>query len=163
MQDSVTGLLNSQGFTAKGIAAIENAALQDKKMALHIIHICNLKDIVMEEGLPVGEAVLKGITGRLYGMLRPSKVLARLEGENIGVLQREVESRGHVLYVARRILESLIEPFEVMGHNIAVQANIGTAFFPDHGEDWQTLYHDALLALESARSQQAGVHRVYQE
>lgn len=160
-RDELTGLPNSAVFFEE-CSKILAAHNEGQQTAMHIIEIGNLKDVVMDYGLHVGEAMLKQITNRLYGIFRSDKVFARLEGEKLGLIQQDIEHEGHVLYLARRILESMAEPIDALNHSVQFDMNIGVSLCPVHGEDSETLYHNACLALEEAIAEGAGSCKIYE-
>ncbi len=156
----MTGLPDKDFF----FGCCRDAVLDENSLtAIHLLYIGNLKDVIMEHGLHVGEGVLKNVSNRLYGVLSSNRTFARLEGETFGVLQQDVEHVGHVLYVSRRIFETLKDPVDIMGHQINVEMNIGVAFYPDHGKTWEDVHHNAALALEKARQEGIEQFVVYEE
>src|SRR6185295_13195700 len=57
---------------------------------------------------------------------------------------------------ARRILNTLEQPFVVEGQVLEVGASIGIALFPEHGADARTLLRRADVAMYSAKQKQSG-------
>ncbi len=149
--DSLTGLPNAEFFLESGYKELQRQSGTENIFAVHLLYIDNMKDIIMDHGLHVGESALKGIANRLYGVLDSNRVFARLEGERFGILQQDVEHVGHATYVARRIMETLKAPVEAIDFDVALQVSIGIALYPAHAKDWDGLYANALLALEQAR------------
>lgn len=162
-QDGLTGLLDKDGFFERGQNAVQNISEQSAMLAVHLLYIRNLKDVIMEQGLHVGEGLLKSVANRLYGVLNSDRVFARIEGETFGLLQQDVDHDGHVLYVARRVLETLKDPVDVLGQKMDVEMSMGIAFYPEHGRDWEGIYHNAALALEKARHKEACQFVVFEE
>lgn len=160
--DALTGLPNDGDFIRKSRDALTRAAQEKTPLALHIIHIANLKEIVINHGLPVAETILKTVSGRLYGVFQSGKIFARLGSDSFGLLQKDVEHRGHVLYVARRILENLDTPVHVLGQEFTSRIHIGIALCPDHGTQWEELYDSARLALQSTEGIPANTYKIYE-
>ena len=67
------------------------------------------------------------------------------------ILEGEV-SRDSVAIVARKIIDSLSEPFELNKKKISISASIGISFFPKEGEDGSTLMKRADQAMYQAKA-----------
>ncbi|MCB9991140.1 MAG: GGDEF domain-containing response regulator [Rhodospirillales bacterium] len=148
-RDGLTGLLDRDSFIDTCCNTIRTMNDGDR-LAFYVIHIRNMKDIIMEHSLHVGEAVLKAVAARLYGAFQSGKVFSRLEGDNFGLLQSDLTHDGHALYTARRIGENLSEPIDVSGTPVLAEVRIGIAFCPDHGLRCDTLYERASAAVKKA-------------
>lgn len=159
-RDELTGLSNRNAFAGFCMEALAKAGTGER-MALHIIHIRTLKELVINDGLHVAEAVLKSAASRLYGLFQSGRIFARLESDNLGLFQMDVSHDGHALYIARRVFEILSTPIEAMGQTVTLETCIGISLFPDHGSDFDTLYHFAALALEQAERKGANSSCIY--
>jgi len=160
LRDGLTGLPCRDSFIEK-CEEIFRFSDNSNQAALHVIHQKNLKEIVMTHGLHIGEGVLKVVARRLYGIFNADKVFARLEGDNFGLLQREISHNGYALYTARRVFENLGAPLDVAGHSINIIVNIGISLFPDHGRDWNTLSHKAVQAMQEAGQKPGNNYLIY--
>ncbi len=146
MRDELTSLPDRAAFFKSGRNMLRFSD-SSNRVALHIIQVANLKAVIMEHGLHVGEAVLKSAGQRLYGAFQQDKVLARLDGDMFGLLYQGVMHDGYVIYTARRILEHLNDPVVLNGQEILIEVRAGIAFSPDHGTEWDAVYEHALNAL----------------
>jgi len=63
---------------------------------------------------------------------------------------------GDVAAVARRILDSLQQPFAIDRHLLEVAASIGMAVYPTHGTDARTLLRRADVAMYAAKETNVG-------
>jgi predicted signal transduction protein with EAL and GGDEF domain len=76
------------------------------------------------------------------------------------VLLPHVVSRAAAMLVAERVLDALHRPFYVDGIELAVEASIGIACFPEHGEDQGSLLKHADVAMYVAKEAR-GTFAVY--
>jgi predicted signal transduction protein with EAL and GGDEF domain len=72
--------------------------------------------------------------------------VARLGGDEFAVLLPNVGYEGAIL-TAQKALQSLQAPYTLDGINVDIQASIGIALFPEHGEDADTLMRHADVAM----------------
>ena len=63
--------------------------------------------------------------------------------------------------LARRILQNIRRPHEVLGHCLHTEASIGVALAPHHGQTPEQLFACADMALYRAKSMGRGVHAIY--
>ncbi|MEO1201385.1 MAG: EAL domain-containing protein [Pseudomonadota bacterium] len=75
---------------------------------------------------------------------------ARTDYSQFGVLLADIDSGMAAEEVAERLIETFKEPIEIYGRNIRVGAHAGIALFPQDGRDADTLYGNALAAMEDA-------------
>ena len=101
-----------------------------------------------------GRPLLQEVSSRLRAALRDSDTVARLGGDEFGVLLPSVSHPEDAAAVAQQLLAHLREPFVLDGMRLEIDASIGIALYPTHGEDNETLQQRADIAMYSAK--QAG-------
>jgi predicted signal transduction protein with EAL and GGDEF domain len=91
--------------------------------------------------------------------------VARLGGDEFAVVLTAPADANEVAATARRILNTLQQPFVVEGQVLEVGGSIGIALYPDHGGDARTLMRRADVAMYTAKQDNAGYtfHRQEQE
>ena len=93
----------------------------------------------------------------MSGTLRDGDTVARLEGDEFGVLPAGESDIESAAATAWKLREAFAHPFHVAGHVIATQASIGIAFFPQHGRAATDLLRRADVALRQAKSTGSGL------
>ena len=88
--------------------------------------------------------------------MRDVDTVARLGGDEFGVLLPHVDSAADAMLVAQNILMHLREPFVLEGMRLEIDASIGLAMYPLHGEDNETLQQRADIAMYSAKQSGRG-------
>lgn len=85
-------------------------------------------------GRCVGDQVLHEVGARLSQELRESDTLARLDGDEFGIILPETDLLGAVKAAAglSRVLE---QAMDVSGRRFHLGASVGVALYPDHAED----------------------------
>jgi diguanylate cyclase (GGDEF)-like protein len=120
--------------------------------ALHWIDLDRFKEVNDTLGHPVGDALLKSVAKRLRKSLRGPDLVARLGGDEFAVLQAGVVREADATKLAKRLLRSLAEPHQLLGHKVTAAASIGIALAPQHGTDPADLMKHADLALYAAKT-----------
>jgi diguanylate cyclase len=104
-------------------------------------------------GHHAGDLVLAQVGPRLRSVLRIEDVLARIGGDEFGVLLRGAVG---VEQVGPRLSEALDRRLSVEGIDMRIVASVGIAIFPEHGADAQTLLQHADVAMYEAKRTHAG-------
>ena len=157
--DVLTGVPNRRAFEQRLAAAARNAAERGAPFGLLVVDIDHFKVVNDGYGHPFGDDVLIEVTRRLAACLRPLDVLARLGGEEFGVLAHGVTPAqlGHIAERCRRAVSA--ELIEVEGTAVPVTVSIGGACMPEHASSSTELVRIADRALYQAKD--AGRNRVY--
>jgi diguanylate cyclase (GGDEF)-like protein len=111
------------------------------------------KPINRELGHQVGDQILMTIGQRLSALIMPEVTLARLDGDEFGLLVPGYTYRNDLIQLAERILEHLAQPIDVNGQMVHISASIGIACNGAHPGAPKELLQFAGLALERAKRQ----------
>ncbi len=149
--DSLTGLPNRARLNQELGFTLNQASLNDERVAVLFLDLDNFKNVNDSLGHQVGDLLLKAVADRLRRCLRRSDFIARLGGDEFTVILRRVENDEIVSNIARNILEALNEPFVFIQKRMLVSTSIGISIFPDHGEDVSSLLKHADLAMFKAK------------
>ena len=162
--DSLTGLPNREGFgdLVDGVAARRDAH------AVLVIDLRRFGRINACLGSLAGDELLISVARRIKGALRARDGLARIGGDEFGVLLELDEDRAEAEQVARRIEAALASPFRLSDYRIRVECSIGIAFGADRagaeregGDGWgEELVRHAQFAVK--RAKENGRTEVYQ-
>jgi diguanylate cyclase (GGDEF)-like protein len=125
--DSLSGLLNRAAFDAAVGHALSGADRRETTVAVLFIDLDGFKSVNDSFGHGVGDAVLVSASDRLTAILRPNDTVARLGGDEFVILCEDVHRMDDALIVARRVVETMAQPFVVDGAPIQVAASVGVA------------------------------------
>ncbi len=129
--------------------------------ALHWIDLDHFKEINDKYGHLVGDGLLKSVANRLNSGLRSGDMVARLGGDEFAILQVGVDRDEMADNLARRVLENIRGPHEVLGHQLYADASVGVALAPKHGQTPEQLFASADMALYRAKSLGRGVQAIF--
>ncbi|HEY1335306.1 MAG TPA: EAL domain-containing protein, partial [Myxococcaceae bacterium] len=157
MHDALTGL-PSRALLGKLVEEAAAVASRDtSRFAVMLVDLDRFKEINDTLGHHHGDRLLREIGPRLSGLLRSTDAVARLSGDEFVVLASDLEGPGQAVRLAERMREALRAPFEVDDLTLEVDASIGIACFPDHGEDIDELLKRADVAMYDAKNHHQGV------
>jgi diguanylate cyclase (GGDEF)-like protein len=157
--DPLTTLPNRALLQDRLARALVSAQRANTRAAFLLMDLNHFKDINNTLGHHHGDELLQQLGSRLQEVLRESDTVARMGGDEFAVLLPDTSGDG-ALKVATKIEHALTIPFVIDGLTISVEASIGIALFPDHGDQAETLIRLADVAMYGAK-QAGGGHAVY--
>ena len=131
--------------------------------ALHWIDLDHFKEMNDRYGHQVGDGLLKSVAGRLKASLRAGDVVGRLGGDEFAILQVGVDREDLAENLARRVIQNIRRPHDVLGHRLHTEASIGVALAPQHGQNPEQLFASADTALYRSKSMGRGIQSVYSQ
>ncbi|MCO4770653.1 MAG: diguanylate cyclase [Deltaproteobacteria bacterium] len=145
--DTSTGLPGREAFHLEVLREIGLAQKYHGFCSVLVVDLDGLSGVRQAIGDEV-VAVLRGIGEALQGRLRRSDRLGRLGGDSFGVLLSR-SSREQAMGVANSLLAIVRLTSKKMGY--ALSASIGISYFPDDGEDAESLLETAFGAMMLAK------------
>ncbi|MDJ0718999.1 MAG: EAL domain-containing protein [Prochloraceae cyanobacterium] len=161
--DSLTNLPNRSLFNHRLSQAINDAIKDRNLVGLMFLDLDRFKKINDTLSHEIGDRLLQSFARRLISCLRESDTLARWGGDEFTILFPKINSKEDVIKITRRIFDSLKEPLLVDKHRLYIQASMGIALYPDHGEDCSTLLKNADSALNKAKQRGKNTYQFYNQ
>ena len=154
--DSLTGLPNRNLFLDRLAQAEARGSRNRDGFAVVLLDLDHFKAINDNFGHAVGDVVLQTTAVRIKQCLREEDTVARLGGDEFSLILDEIATlRGGTKVVkkmAEKIVALLREPLTIDGQNISLQASIGIAIYPEHGEDGHSLLKYADCAMYKVKT-----------
>jgi diguanylate cyclase (GGDEF)-like protein len=160
LHDTLTGLPNRAMLALRMQRALSRAGRAAGPVAVMIVDLDHFKEINDTLGHHVGDELIKAVGDRLRGAIREDDTVARLGGDEFAVLAPGAD-RDEIVTIAERVGGALEEPFTVQGVRLDVQASIGIALSPEHGDAGDTLLQRADVALYTAKARR-GCYAIYE-
>ncbi|MEN8204567.1 MAG: EAL domain-containing protein [Pseudomonadota bacterium] len=157
--DTLTGLINRAEFERRLNYAIESSCCAHENHVLCHIDIDQLKIINDTCSPESGDGLIRDVTGQIQGCLRESDVLARVAGDEFGVLLKNC-SPGGAVELVERILSAIRElRFTRCDRVFEVTASIGVAVLDSDTGSGTEVMIAADLACHAAK--EAGGDRLH--
>jgi len=160
LHDQLTGLANRRLLTDRMSMAMVHARRNSTAMAVVYLDLDGFKQINDTLGHGAGDALLKMVAKRLLGTVREEDTVARLGGDEFMLVLWHISGPDYAATVARKVLESLSQPFDIDGHAGRISTSAGVGIYPVHGADVDTLMKSADLALYEAKRAGKNAYRV---
>jgi diguanylate cyclase (GGDEF)-like protein/PAS domain S-box-containing protein len=155
IHDPLTGLPNRTLLLDRVAQAVLASRRQHTPVALLVMNLDGFKEVNDGFGYQGGDAVLQEISERLKSVLRASDTVARIGGDEFGLLLPVVDMDGAAV-LAGKVLRLLEEPVVVQGQTIDLHASLGIALCPEHGDEGETLLRRADVAMHVAKRDGSG-------
>jgi diguanylate cyclase (GGDEF)-like protein len=147
LHDSLTGLPNRDLFRNRISDSLAEKHSAGDGLIVMIFDLDHFKEINDTLGHQSGDQVLRLLAERLRAAMRDSDTVARLGGDEFGVLAPGAADSDTALQLAERVQRAMERPFVVGGLTLQIEASIGIAVSPEHGEDVETLIRHADVAM----------------
>jgi len=150
-QDALTGLANRRLFEKRLEHDIAHAKRHHNLISLLYIDLDRFKHINDSCGHHIGDELLIQVAARLKATIRAEDTAARLGGGEFMILLSEVNSKGDVIQVAKKIIHNINKPFHIDEHVINIGCSIGFSLFPEHSKNIESLINVADGAMYQAK------------
>ena len=150
--DQLTGLPNRKCFSELLAKVIERPDEHPWVVSVMFVAVDRFKNVSDAVGRPAGGAFLRSVGDRLVGCVGPMDTVARLEGEEFGliVLTASNDLDG-ASQVARRVREAFRPPLTADGIEATVTVSIGIAVGQVDASDADTLMQFSQRALHEVK------------
>ncbi|WP_246754744.1 EAL domain-containing protein [Rhizobium lusitanum] len=159
VHDNLTGLPNRQVFLDR-LQAVLTLAPEGNQLrpTVMVIDIDRYKLVNDTLGVAAGDNILIALTRRLRRLLKPQDTLARLSGDQFGLILVSERDPAKVADFADAISKAIMVPINFANREIILTASVGLTSWVDQQENAAGMLSDAELAMY--RAKRAGGNRV---
>ncbi|GAA4858186.1 diguanylate cyclase domain-containing protein [Luteimonas vadosa] len=154
--DPLTALPNRLLLLDRLAQAIEHARRHKVRLAMLFLDLDNFKQVNDTLGHAAGDRILRIVGQRLVASVRATDTVSRHGGDEFLILLSEIDRPAVAVQVADKATAALAAPCRVGRHLLQLEASIGISFYPDDGEDAQTLIDRADVAMYRAKRSSSG-------
>jgi diguanylate cyclase (GGDEF)-like protein len=149
LHDSLTGLPNRSAF-AEAVDEVM-AAGNGASHAVLLVDLSRFSRINESLGGVAGDEVIITVARRLISTLRAGDMLARVGGDEFGILLRLANGPDDAPAAARRIQTVLSNPFRLARFEVGLECAIGCAMVGEDQTSGEELVRNAQFALKRAK------------
>jgi len=150
--DPVTGLPNRIALNERLEQFLRADRESQSPVALLLMNLSHFTDINNTLGHKNGDLLLQKVGQRLKRTLPDPALVAAPSGDRFAVLlQGDIKQ---ATFAADLMLGTLREPVVIEGLSLDMEATVGIALYPTHGQDLDTLFRKADIALSLAKGSQ---------
>jgi len=152
VHDNLTGLANRTLFIDRVSNALTRARLENtSKPAVFVIDIDRFKQVNDSLGISVGDSIIIAITRRLSRLIKPQDSLARLNGDQFGLLLLSEENPERIAAFADNMRRTIRAPITFGEQEVFLTTSIGIAMYDGQDQQNDEILHDAELAMLQAK------------
>ncbi len=155
--DALTNLPNRVLFRER----MEQSLDQENKLAVLFIDLDRFKTVNDTLGHSVGDTLLCEVTRRLQRAVDGEDTVARLGGDEFAIVQAGARPQD-ATELASKIIESISEPFDILGNQFVIGASVGIAMAPTDGTEPDQLLRNSDMALYRAKAAGRGTYHFFQ-
>ncbi len=160
--DSLTQALNKGSFTELVTNLMQRAVERDK-FAFLFLDFDDFKGVNDKMGHAFGDFLLEATTKRILHCVRNHDKVGRVGGDEFVIFFQHAPNHESVQERADAILTSLRREFNNGDLRYKIKASIGISLFPEHGNNFHTLYDKADKALYRSKELGKDVATIYSE
>jgi diguanylate cyclase (GGDEF)-like protein len=159
--DSLTGLANRFQMSQTLEKILNSPHIEHRCCAVFLLDLDRFKQVNDTMGHPAGDALLKQVAQRLESTVGNLGRVGRLGGDEFQVVLPGRAARESLGNLAKRVIDTLSQPYSIDGARVVIGASIGIAVAPDDGVTSEAVIRNADLALYAAKDRGRGVHHFY--
>jgi diguanylate cyclase (GGDEF)-like protein len=150
--DPLTGLPNRRFFTEKLDEYLCSASVT-QRVAVLMLDLDGFKLVNDLHGHGAGDKALIEFSKRISVVVRADVVLARIGGDEFGIVMPKIESLDDPTNLAGRIVAAVAQPFQIDNAQMDIGVGVGIAIAPNDGMNPEELVRSADRALYRAKGE----------
>lgn len=151
--DALTDLPNRRLFMRQLANALNRARRNNHLVAVLYVDLDNFKIINDTMGHSLGDLVLKELGVKIKNSIRDIDIVSRQGGDEYTLLLDEIANFEEAQHLTAALHRSIQESFLINDVEVHVEASIGVALYPWHGDSIDNLIKYADIAMYSAKNQ----------
>ena len=152
VHDNLTGLANRELFMDRLNAALARARADGAiKPSVLILNLDRFKQINDGIGLSAGDSILLTVARRLDRLIQPQDALARLNGDQYGLILLSEQEADRIAQVADALRKAVRAPITYGDREVFLTCSIGFALHDGGKQTSEELVTDAEIALNHAK------------
>ena len=156
--DALTDLPNRFLMADRLSQLLARAKRSSAAFAVLFMDIDRFKGVNDSRGHEFGDLLLRAVAKRLTSTVRQSDTVARIGGDEFVIILENLHQIAEADEVASKVQRALARPFTLERRRLKVTASIGISFYPENGEDTDTLLRAADYAMYLAKRRGGNGH-----
>ncbi|MCU9612547.1 EAL domain-containing protein [Caldibacillus lycopersici] len=159
--DFLTGLPNRNLYYKEVDKLTQSSIVGKSGFSLIFINIDRFRTINNSLGPSIGDQLLIQISERIKVILPEDSTLARMIGDEFGVILPKDERSIDPVALSKTIIDSLNEPFYVEDYELYITTSLGISSFPENGTTLDELIKNTDTALYRAKNYGKNNYQIY--
>ncbi|HZH08698.1 MAG TPA: diguanylate cyclase, partial [Lautropia sp.] len=159
--DTLTGLANRHRMAQVIDSTLQAFSAAERTCTLLMLDLDRFKQVNDTLGHAAGDQLLVQVARRLESVIGSRGEIGRLGGDEFQILVPDIDDRGRLGEMAKKIITMLSQPYSVEEGRCTIGASVGMAIAPYDGVGRDELTRAADLALYAAKNGGRGQFRFY--
>ena len=159
--DSLTGLANRHRMEQRIDATLNAFRMAQRSCAVMMLDLDRFKKVNDTLGHAAGDHLLQQVAERLRNAVGGRGEIGRLGGDEFQVLVPDLDDRGELGEIAKRIIQMVSQPYSLDEGRCVIGCSVGIAIAPYDGIERDELTRAADLALYASKNGGRGQFRFY--
>ena len=159
--DALTGLANRPRMEQRIDSTLAAFRSAKRNAALMMLDLDRFKQVNDTLGHAAGDELLQQVAERLTTAVAARGEIGRLGGDEFQVLIPDMDDRGELGEMAKRIIQMLSQPYSLRDGRCTIGCSVGVAIAPFDGLERDELTRAADLALYASKNGGRGQFRFY--
>lgn len=160
--DSLTLLPNKMLFNASFDMELKKAICGNTRLALMILDIDKFRSISNTLGHTAGDKLLKSLAEKISYLSDYNNIMSHLGEDRFAILFKNFEQKNDVVKLANEVRNIIKQPWVIDEHKFYITACMGIAFYPEDGDNSDSLFKNAFSALQKAKGQGQDNYQLYE-
>lgn len=149
--DLLTNTLNISSIKEK-ITCIFKKNTKNSHHAILTINLDDFRVINTELGHNFGDFILKNVAKRLKSTICENDLVCRVDGDEFVIFLESCGDEIHLLDRGIDLIEKIHKKYSDNTNCVKIHTSVGIAIYPQHGENFDTLYENSKNALNFAKN-----------
>ncbi|UBU61497.1 EAL domain-containing protein [Acidithiobacillus ferrooxidans] len=151
LRDPLTGLPNRTLFLDRLEIAQAQTLRNERLLGVALLDLDGFKQVNDRLGHAAGDQLLLAVVQGLQRHLRAGDTLARMGGDEFGLILPGLDSVDSLEALCERLLASIREPLDIHGEAVSISGSLGVTLYPLDDSNASTLIQHADMALYAAK------------
>ena len=159
--DILTTMPNKLQFLDRLNREISNCSKDNEKLAVILFDIDKFENVNNALGHSTGDQFLKLLASKIKVHLNENEFACRLGEDRFAILLLNNPHETYAVRTSIKLLEMMKQPWKIDNYNFYMTASLGIAFYPNDGEDSETLLKNSLSAMLKSKKSGRGSYQLY--
>jgi diguanylate cyclase (GGDEF)-like protein/PAS domain S-box-containing protein len=160
--DPLTGLPNRSLFHERLQHSLDLSLSYNQSLAVVVVDLDGFKTINDSLGHSMGDLLLQQAATRFLSCVRSEDTVSRLGGDEFALILNNLSHPTDAIIIAKKLLASLQEPFDLKGTSPLLTASLGISIAPHDSETPEQLLRQADTAMYGAKAGGRNDYRFFQ-
>lgn len=159
--DPMTELPNRSYFVEELSAVLARRRMDKNRLAVVLLTLSKINSINDVYGFEVGNLALKHVAKAIKETVGERNKVARISGNEFVILFYEMTNEKEIIERTENVLEVIGKAFIIKGNTLRLYATAGIVFYPEDGEDVNTLLKNASITKHQGQDYGGKQYQIY--